>query len=170
MEQRTAAEFGSFYEQWFDRVYNFARARTGSGTRADEIASDVFARVLDSWDSYDPKKGQRSTWLFAIAFRSVADHFRSESRRKWSPLELFADRAQEPGPAQAAERGDEESRLAAALAGLDERAREVVSLKFFSGLRNREIAKLAGLTESNVAVILFRSIRLLRKDFPGVEA
>lgn len=170
MRQQAVAEFGAFYEQWFDRVYNYARNRTGSGTRADEIASDVWARVLDGWDGFDPRRGERRVWLFAIAFRSIADHYRSESRRRWSPLELFSDRAQEPGPEQLAAGADEQARLAAALATLDERSREVVSLKFYGGLSNRDIAKLVGLGDSHVAVLLFRAVRVLRKDFPGVEA
>lgn len=170
MNQNAVAEFGRFYEEWFDRVYNYARSRTGSGTRADEIVSDVFTRVLDSWDRFDEKKGDRRVWLFSIAFRSIADHYRSEARRKWSPLELFADRKPEPGPAGGLEASDEQARLAAALAALDERAREAVALKFYGGLTNRAIAALLGLGESNVAVILFRSVRLMRKNLPGVEA
>ena len=46
----------------------------------------------------------------------------------------------------------------------------MVSLRFFSGMTNRAIGDLLGLSESNVAVILFRSIRKLRKNFPALEA
>ena len=36
-------------------------------------------------------------------------------------------------------------------------------------MTNRAIGELLGLTESNVAVILFRSIRKMRENFPGLE-
>jgi len=74
----TSRDFSDFYEEWFDRVYNYARHRTGSGVRADEIVSDTFARVLSAWSSFDPFKGNRRSWLFAIAFRATADHYRAE--------------------------------------------------------------------------------------------
>lgn len=159
-------EFSAFYRDWFDRVYNYARNRTGSVTRADEIVSDTFNRVLDSWDSFDPMKGDRRTWLFSIAFRAVADHYRSETRRKWMTLG-FASEPKEPPPVQGLEAAEEHRALAAALQTLAPEHREIVSLKFYGGLTNRAIAKLLGLTEANVGVILFRSVRRLREVLPG---
>lgn len=166
LNENAAREFSSFYREWFDRVYNYARNRTGSTTRADEIVSDTFNRVLDSWETFDPLKGDRRTWLFSIAFRAVADHYRSEARRKWMTLG-FASEPKEPPPVQGLEAAEEHRLLAAALQELGSQPREIVSLKFYGGLTNRAIAKLLGLTEANVGVILFRSVRRLREVLPG---
>ena len=165
-ETDSGREFSAFYREWFDRVYNYARNRTGSVTRADEIVSDTFNRVLDCWDSFDPFKGDRRTWLFSIAFRAVADHYRSETRRKWVTLG-FASEPIEPPPARGFEAAEEHRRLAAALQTLTPEHREIVSLKFYGGLTNRAIAKLMGLTEANVGVIVFRSVRRLRELLLG---
>ena len=170
MSDKPTAEFAEFYASWFDRVYNYARGRTGSATRADEIAADTFERAFRAWGKFDAKRGDRRTWLFTIAFRSVADHFRSEKRGVWSSLELFVRADSGKGPDKEAEAADEKRLLTRALDGLEDEAREVVSLRFFSGMTNRAIGDLLGLSESNVAVILFRSIRKLRKNFPALEA
>ena len=171
MTQIPTSEFAEFYEKWFDRVYNYARGRTGSAARADEVAADTFERAFRAWGKFDAGRGDRQTWLFTIAFRSVADHYRSEKRGVWSSLELEPEPAADgDGPPQLVERAQERKDLAAALASLEEEAREVVSLRFFSGMTNRAIGELLGLSESNVAVILFRSVRKMRKNFPGVEA
>jgi RNA polymerase sigma factor (sigma-70 family) len=163
-------DFAQFYEQHYDRVYGYALHRAGSTTRADEIVSDAFSRALKSWDGYDPRKGDRQAWLFGIAFRCVADSFRASSR-SGAPLDSIPEPAgAEPGPAESAERAQELNRLGKALAGLEPQAREIVALRFFAGLTNRAIAGVLGLSESNVAVILFRSVRRMRKDFTGVEA
>lgn len=168
MTTEPTAEFARFYEQWYDRVYNYARGRTGSAARADEIAADTFERAFRAWGRFDPARGERSTWLFSLAFRSVADHYRSEKRGVWSSLEL-APEAPSVGdaPPQLAEQAQEKQDLAAALSSLEEQAREVVTLRFYSGMTNRAIGELLGLSESNVAVILFRSVRKMRKNFPG---
>lgn len=171
MSENAGQDFADFYEQWFGRVYNYARHRTGSGVRADEIVSDTFSRVLQSWSRYDAGKGDRRTWLFSIAFRAVADHYRSEKRAVWSPLDHLPDpREAGGGPPQELESAQNQRDLEAALRRLEDQQREVVSLRFFAGMTNREISKLLSLTESNVAVILFRSVRQMRKNFPGVEA
>jgi RNA polymerase sigma factor (sigma-70 family) len=171
MSDKPTAEFAEFYGLWFDKVYNYARGRTGSAVRADEIAADTFERAFRAWGKFDARRGDRRTWLFTIAFRSIADHYRSEKREVWSSLELTAEPADAAkGPAKEAEASDEKRLLTGALMSLEEEAREVVSLRFFSGMTNRAIGELLELSESNVAVILFRSIRKLRKNFPALEA
>ena len=177
MTEETAPGFAQFYEEWFPKVYNYARHRTGSATRADEVVSDTFSRALKSWSSFDPSKGERRTWLFSIAFRAVADHYRSESRRGWFGLDFLLGlepptrgRTLVLGEDKKLEQAAESDRIVSALGGLSEEHREIVSLKFFGGLTNRAIAGLMSLTESNVAVIVFRSVRLMRKNLAGVEA
>ncbi|OGS41700.1 MAG: hypothetical protein A3J82_05890 [Elusimicrobia bacterium RIFOXYA2_FULL_69_6] len=171
MTEETAPGFAQFYEEWFPKVYNYARHRTGSATRADEIVSETFTRAMRSWPSFDPSKGDRRTWLFSIAFRAVADHYRSESRRGWFGLDFLLGREpREQGPEKKLEQAAENDRVVSALGSLSEEHREIVSLKFFGGLTNRAIAGLMSLSESNVAVIVFRSVRLLRKNLAGVEA
>lgn len=171
MSDGTDSEFAAFYERLFDRVYNYARSRTGSSSLADEIASDTFSRAFRSWAKFDPRKGDRQTWLFSIAFRAVADHYRSEKRRPGTPIESVADlRDSAEGPSQALELAEERRRLGEALSRLDDREREIVSLRFFAGLTNRAIGELLGLSASNVAVLLFRSVRRMRVTISAVEA
>lgn len=171
MNASAGQDFAGFYEEWFDRVYNYARHRTGSGVRADEIVSDTFSRVLKSWSKFDASKADRRTWLFSIAFRAVADHYRAEKRGVWSPLDSIPEPRQPGGgPAQELEDKIQQLNVAEALQKLEDQPREIVSLRFYGGLTNRAIGELLGLSESNVAVILFRSVRRMRKNFPSVEA
>ena len=46
---------------------------------------------------------------------------------------------------------------------LPEREREVIALRYGSGLTNRAIARLTGLSESNVGTILHRTVARLRE-------
>ena len=50
-----------------------------------------------------------------------------------------------------------------ALVQLSDREQEIIRLRFVAGLTNRAIAKSMGLREGNVAVILFRALRKLRR-------
>jgi len=56
----------------------------------------------------------------------------------------------------------ERRRLAGLLAGLPARERELLALKYGAGATNRAIARLTGLSESNVGTILHRTIESLR--------
>jgi RNA polymerase sigma-70 factor (ECF subfamily) len=64
-----------------------------------------------------------------------------------------------------------QDQLLGAVARLDSRERDLIGLKFAAGLTNRRIAKLTGLSENNVAIILYRAVRRLRAELKaqGVE-
>lgn len=166
MGDSPSRDFEFFYQEHFDRVYNYARHRTGSASRADEITADTFHRALKSWEGFTLKKGGRRSWLFAIAFRATADHYRSQTRKKWMTLGL----APEPVEPQPVAPDEKQQRLFEVLAKLSDQQREIVSLKFYAGMKNRAIAEILDLTQSNVAVILFRSVRQMREDFSKMES
>ena len=50
------------------------------------------------------------------------------------------------------------------LRAFPDRDREVIALKFGAGLNNREIARVTGISESNVGTLLYRAVGRLRKE------
>jgi len=104
-----------------------------------------------------------TAWLFAIAHNAVSDYFRNLNKNPWSSLETYAEIAgtsQDLGEVVA--ENELRSVLLKAVAELSERERNIIALKFWSGLTNRSIAKLTGLSESNVGVIIYRAMRRLQ--------
>ena len=78
---------------------------------------------------------------------------------------MLRDRAStEPQPEEVAIRDETRAELLAAVARMSDRERDLIALKFAAGLTNRRIAKLTGLNESNVGVILYRAMRRLRAE------
>ncbi len=53
--------------------------------------------------------------------------------------------------------------MRAALAGLQDREREIVALKFHGGLSTAELAAVLGTSESNAATRLHRAVTKLRE-------
>ena len=51
----------------------------------------------------------------------------------------------------------------AAMAQLAPRDREVIALKFHAGLRNAELAKVLGVSETAAGTLLYRAMEKLRK-------
>lgn len=60
-------------------------------------------------------------------------------------------------------------RLQQALQALHTRERNMLALKFGAELKNTEISQLMGITEDNVGVILYRTMKKLRKTLGSVE-
>jgi RNA polymerase sigma-70 factor (ECF subfamily) len=165
------AAFAAIYDHYFPRVYNYVRYRVGDVDTADDLTALVFERALVKIGSYRPERAPFSAWLFAIARNAVNDYFRAQRRRRWLTLDVLRERASvEPQPEEVVTRNETHAALLAGLAGLNDRERDLIALKFAAGLTNRRIAELASLSESNVGVILYRAIRRLRAKLCAEES
>ncbi|MBN1438535.1 MAG: sigma-70 family RNA polymerase sigma factor [Anaerolineales bacterium] len=153
-------DFEASYRAELPRIYNFFRYRVGDGPLAEDLTSETFEKAWRRRGSYARDLAAFSTWLFTIARRVAIDHYRTHKVE--APVEPLACTAGEETPEDLAERRDDFSRLSVLLARLADRERELVALKYGAGLTNRAIADLTGLGESNVGVILFRTLNALR--------
>lgn len=166
-EDARRAAFADLYEAQFGRVFAFLRYRLHDSSLAEELAAETFARAwakLGSLRSPD----SATAWLFATARNLAADHYRG---RRAVPLEALLP---EQHPLAAAPDGDllRGERLALVgkcLGDLNEREREVMGLRFVAGLRNREIARVVGTSEGNVAKIIHRALAKLRERLVDAE-
>jgi RNA polymerase sigma-70 factor (ECF subfamily) len=162
--------FAEQYGEYLPRVLNYVRLRVDGEDLAQELTAQTFERALSRLHTLRDR-GAFGGWLFRIARTTVAGHYRR--RRPAVSLDkvgeqVVAEAATEPGPEAHVVASQEVEALREALARLSEREQEIIRLRFVAGLTNRAIAKLMGLREGNVAVILFRALRKLRKTL-GAE-
>ena len=71
-------------------------------------------------------------------------------------------RDRSPSPGDVLERKEALSKIGRLMTNLSENQREVLRLKFQSGLRYKEISEITGLSVSNVGFILHTAIKKLR--------
>ena len=163
------AAFAALYDHYFPRVYNYVRYRVQDPVLSDDLTADVFERTLAHLDTYRPDRAPFGAWLFSIARHVITDHFRAQSRRRWLSFDgLHRQASPDPAPEQIAAANTVRARLLAAVGELPDRERDVLALKFAASLTNRQIAQLTGLSESNVGVILYRSLRRLRDQLQDI--
>ncbi len=159
------ASFGQMYDAYFSRIYGYIRMRVGDAATADDITGAVFEKALLKMSSYDPQEGDFAPWLFGIARNAVNDHYRRLSLWKFTGLDLFENMAgKDPSPDKIAGANEDREKLLSALAQLDKRERDILAMKFASGMKNRDIATATGLGESNIAVIIFRALKQLNEQ------
>ncbi len=158
-------DWDALYAEQLPRVYNFFRYRVGDGPEAEDLTSETFEKAWRARHRYRRDLAGFSTWLLTIARNVSIDHWRR--RRIHLPLEAAADVPAGPSPEDHAVAQSDRERLGALMARLPEQKRELLALKYGAGMTNRAIARLTGLTDSNVGTILFRTIQELRADWHG---
>lgn len=157
-------DWDEVYAEQLPRVYNFFRYRVGDGPVAEDLTSITFEKAWRGRNRYRRDLGAFGTWLMAIARNVAVDHYRR--RRPEAPLEeAQAVAAVGASPEELAERRSDMERLGGLIAALPERERELIALKYGSELNNREIARLTGLSESNVGTRLHRAVQTLRAQW-----
>src|SRR5258708_29865655 len=137
-------------EPMIQRVYAYVAYRIGAGPDAEDVPSETFERALRYRSRYDPKRGEPLPWLLGIARRCVADSL--SARRRESPvvdgeLQKLADGT---GPQSLEDDTIRRLTLAAALAHIDDRDRELIALRYGADLTARQIAAIMDLRTSAV--------------------
>ncbi len=156
--------FGELYDYFFPRVYSYIFGKVKNSDQADDIISVTFEKVFVKLDDYDSTKGAFSTWIFRIAINEMNNIFRGQVRRNEAAWEDFfnpADSRNTPEQQMVSDEGDQH--LLMAMEMLGEREKKIVSLKYFSGISNKEIAEMLDMTPSNVGVVLHRTLDKLKK-------
>lgn len=129
-------------------------------TAALDVVQDTFVELCTA--DRDRVEGHLAAWLFTVCRNRAISVRRKTARAR--PEEADVDAMPGSEPTKRLENKDDARTAVAALAGLDERDREVVSLRFAGELSYKEIAEVTGLTVSHVGVILHQAIKTVRGE------
>jgi RNA polymerase sigma-70 factor, ECF subfamily len=158
---------GRLYDTYRDRVARFATGRLGDAEKAEDVTSETFEAVLRNLGSYRTGTDFEA-WLFTIAHRRVADHFRRRARRR----EVGLDEAVQPalgGPEEAVLAAERRAEVAGAFRRLRADQQEVLALRVLGGLSAAQAGEVLGKSEGAVRVAQHRALRSLREAM-GVAA
>jgi RNA polymerase sigma-70 factor (ECF subfamily) len=159
-----AIDWKTVYAEQLPRVYNYFRFRVGRQADIEDLTARTFEKAWKARNRYRRDLAGFSTWLFEIARNVATDYLRSS--RSHLPLDAARDvPSGAPTPEQDVSRGSDMARLIKLMAHLSERQRELLALKYGAAINNRLIAKITGLTESNVGTILARVVEKLRSQW-----
>jgi RNA polymerase sigma-70 factor, ECF subfamily len=134
--------FELLYQRYARPVFGLALRRLGDRGRAEDAVQETFASIWRSAGTYRPDRGPGAPWLYAVARNAIVDRARNRTE---IPADIPDEPAQDAGPADQAEQGWVSWRVHRALEELSEREREVISLAYWSGLSQSEVAEFLGI-------------------------
>jgi RNA polymerase sigma-70 factor (ECF subfamily) len=145
-------------------VVRYCRARVRNMPLADEVAQEVCLSVLTALPSYRSQGLPFLSLVYGIASHKVADAHRAAVRNRAESVPEIPDTQDlTDGPEQRAMQGELTERVNKLLETLPAREREIILLRFITGLSVAETAKVVGLTISAVYAAQRRALDRLRK-------
>jgi RNA polymerase sigma-70 factor (ECF subfamily) len=131
------------------------------------LTATTFERAWKHRSSYHSDQSTPSTWLFGIARNVLKEHLRSQANHQSRYAAISPD--EEMNNAEDVENHVQRNRdrecLRRAILRLPEREQDLIAMKYGGDLTNREIAKITGLSETNVGSILHRTVNKLREKW-----
>ena len=165
--------FAAVFDRHFDAVYRYLGRRVG-GAAADGLAGEAFRIAFERRPSYRLEHPSALPWLYGIATNLVMKEHRSEARQMRALERLHRQRSEgrdlAAGVSERLDAADELARVAAALAGMDARDRDVLTLLAWEGLGYDAIARALDLPIGTVRSRVSRARERLRElTRPGGE-
>jgi RNA polymerase sigma-70 factor (ECF subfamily) len=159
--------FRVLYQHYFPRVFAYVAYRVGSKQEAEDITADIFLKIVEAIGRFEYRvEGSFATWVFRIAHNTVQQFYRVAHRR---PTVLIDDlpeiRSHELLPDEMMLRKEQFAQLRIALDQLTPRRKEIITLRFFGGLKNHEIATILQLDERTIASHLCRGLEDLKRNY-----
>lgn len=136
--------FAQLYDMLSSRAFGLVLRVLVDRAQAEEVLQEVFLEIWQSAAKFAPKRGQGRSWVLTIAHRRAVDRVRSaqasadrDVRAGFRNLDVPRDDV-----AEQVEMGIEAQRVADALAALPDVQREAITLAYYGGYSQSEIAAL----------------------------
>lgn len=147
----------------------FAMSLVRDLDRARDIVQDTFLKLYQQ--NPEEIRPKLKWWLFMVCRNRALDVIKKEKRMIVMEDEGFRTiSSNTPAPDEAAEAAEDEARVGenirrmlGFLGELPENQRDVLRLKFQSGMRYREIAQTLGLSSGNVGFLIHTGLKRLHK-------
>jgi len=163
-----AGAFEDLYRRHRGPLYRFLLRQVNDAATAEELFQDVWMRVIDSRERYQPR-ARFSSWVYAIAHNRLMDHYRASGRAKFLAQEESEEAlenlpAGELPPEAMIDRKRSAARLLDALALLPEVQREAFLLQQEGELSVEEIGEATGVNRETAKSRLRYALAKLRAE------
>jgi RNA polymerase sigma-70 factor (ECF subfamily) len=153
----------AIYQHYFSPIYQFIRMRVDPVDTAEDIASEVFLRLVAALRSRNaPRKSLRG-WLFRVARNALHDHYGKEQQFTITTLEEWIPAPSEGDPELQFLRTLDGERCRNAIRELSTDQQEVIILRFGQALSLQETADIMGRNTNAIKQLQFRAVNNLRR-------
>ncbi|HET7009764.1 MAG TPA: sigma-70 family RNA polymerase sigma factor [Anaerolineales bacterium] len=156
------AAITEMHDRYYPDVYRYVRYRLGDDEVAQDLASDVFVRLLEAVHAGRWPTQTLRGWLMGTASHLVMDHFRRFYAGRETTLGEDLP-ASDTDPTHALENGERRQAVHSALSRLTAEQQHVLALRFGSGYSLEETALAMGKKANAIKALQFRALAALRR-------
>lgn len=136
--------FGQLYDQCAGRVFGLVRRLLKDSAQSEEVTQEIFLEVWQNARRYDPARGSATTWILTMSHRRAVDRIRSSqsTRDRDTRIGLRDLETEYDSVSESVEIRVEHERVGQALLRLTEIQRQAVTLAYYGGYSQSEVAEM----------------------------
>jgi len=166
---------GELYDRFRRPAFALARRVLGDDTLAEDVLQDVFLGIWRDPGAFDGSRGSVASWLLAMVHHKAVDAVRREEshRRRLARAEedlALTTPTQDTDVAEAAFERVVAGRVRAALHALPEAQREALTLAYYGGYTQREVAAITDTPLGTVKTRMLAGMRRLKDSLGATPA
>ena len=155
----TEEEKTKIYEDYSLKVRNFILSKVNDFNLAEDLTSDVFLKVYNNIDKYDPKKSSLSTWIFTIARNRLIDYYRTRKVESELPEDLTYEIEEDIC------NEDNLQMLKEGIRNLSDKEKNLILLHYYSKMTLKDAAIKMGISYPYAKILHTKALMKLRKVF-----
>ena len=168
LQKLDSGVIGAVYDKYFPEVYRYVYYRLGDQTLAEDLASDVFVRLLEAVQGGRGPQSNLKSWLISTASHAAMDHLRRKYRR---PMDAISESLPDLAPAVHVQFDQRERNrfVQQAYAQLTAEQQDVLALRFGQGYSLEETALHMKKNVNAVKALQFRALAALQRSIGEVD-
>ncbi len=152
--------FAEVFRRFAPRIFSYLASRIPTQSDAEELSGQIWEQVVKSLPKFKPvHEGSFPAWLFRIARNKLTDFYRKKKLQTVSLETIVNVSIETQSPTEELKKKEVFVLVVEVMAKLPKKQREAVELKYFSDLKNKEIAAVLKVDERTVASNLSRAVR-----------
>jgi RNA polymerase sigma-70 factor (ECF subfamily) len=156
----SVSAFAELSEPLYEPIFRFLARQTRREAEAADLTQETFIRAFRSFTKFDRRRAF-APWLYTIARRTLADHYRRSRPTEESLQDHQVD--DQPTPDEAARSSETADRLWSEAKKLKPRLHQALLLHYAEGFSLHETARVMGISQTHVKVLLFRARQALKQ-------
>lgn len=154
----------TIYEQYFGPIYQFIRLRVDDALLAEDLAAEVFLKLIAALRGRNAPRASLRGWLFRVARNALHDHYdRGFTTEALDGLEDWMPAPSSDEPEEQVVRALSADQIRRAIRILSVDQQEVLILRFGQKLSLQETAEIMGRQVGAVKSLQFRAVSALRQ-------
>ena len=155
----------TLYDRYANLVYGLALRILNEPEEAEDVTQEVFLKIWNRFNLYDPSRGSFSSFLVTMARSRAIDKLRSRGSRfrflqRWQSI--IAHSASSESPLDCASMEERSQLVQSALTTLSDNERQILEISYYEGLSYSATAKRLDLPLGTVKSRARTGLRKLR--------